>query len=86
MFLKILVHVQSLSDMEMHLASLRSFISSLTKDLYFKGMVYGFVETGGPVVGRSISIRSVLPKSAEDLEIISANLLVSILLSFFYYV
>ena len=52
------------------------------KDLYLKGMVHGFVETGGPVVGRSISIRLVLTKSVGDLEIISANLLVSILLSF----
>ena len=62
-------------------ASSRSLISSSTKVLYFKGMVYRFVETGGPVVGRSISMRLVHPKSAEDFEIISANLLISILLS-----
>ena len=73
---------QSLSDLEMQLASSRSFLSSSTNNLYFKGIVYSFVETGGPVVGRSISIRLVLPKSVGDLEIISANLLVSILLSF----
>ena len=65
----------------MHLASSRSLISSSTKVLYFKGMVYGFVEAGGPVVGRSISMRLVHPKSADDLEIISATLLVSIVLS-----
>ena len=58
----------------MHLASSRSLISSSMKVLYFKGMVYGFIETGGPVVGRSISMRLVCPKSAEDLEIISSNL------------
>ena len=62
-------------------ASSRSFISSSTKDLYFKGMVYGFVETGGPVVGRSISIRLVLLKSVGDLEMMPENLLVSIVCS-----
>ena len=72
---------QSLRDLEMHQASSRSLISSLMKVLYFKGMVYSFVETSGPVVGRSISMRLVCPKSVEDLEIISANLLVSIVLS-----
>ena len=76
---------QLLSDLEMQLASLRGFISSSMKDLYFKGMVYGSVETGGPVVGRFISMRLVHPKSAGDLEIISANLLVSIVLSVLYF-
>ena len=72
---------QLLRDLEMHLASSISLISSSLKVLYFKGMVYGFVEIGGPVVGRSISMRLVHQKSAEDLEIISANWLVSIVLS-----
>ena len=42
-------HAQSLSDLEMHPASSRSFISLSTKDLYLRGMVLGFVDTGGPV-------------------------------------
>ena len=72
---------QSLSDLEMHPASSRSLISSLTKDLYLEGMVYGFVETSGPVVGRSISIKLVLPKSAGNVEMMPVNLLVSMVLS-----
>ena len=51
------------------------------KDLYLRGMVYGFVETGGPVAGRSISIKLVCPKSAGDLEMMPVNLLVSIVFS-----
>ena len=42
---------QLLRDLEMHPASSRHLISSLMKALYFKGVVYSFVETGGPVVG-----------------------------------
>ena len=42
---------QLLSDLEMHLASSSSFISLSMKDLYFSGMVYGFVAMSGPVVG-----------------------------------
>ena len=72
---------QSLRDLEMHLASSRSLISSLTKAFYFKGAVYGFVDTGGPVVERSISMRLVHPKSVGYLEIMSVNLLVNIVLS-----
>ena len=45
---------QVLRDLEMHPASSRSLISSLTKVLYFKGLVFHFVKTGGPIVGRSI--------------------------------
>ena len=44
-------------------------------------MVQGFVETGGPVVGWSISIRLVLPKSVGELEMMPVNLLVSIVSS-----
>ena len=51
------------------------------KDLYFEGIVYGYVATGGPVVGRSISTRYVLLKSAEDLEMIHVKLF-NIVLSF----
>ena len=68
---------QSLSDFEIHPASSRNFISSSMKDLYFKGMVYGFDVTGRPVVGQSISTRFVLPKSVEDLETIHVNLVLS---------
>ena len=72
---------QLLSDLEMHPASSRSFISSSMKDLYFSSMVYGFVAIGGPVVGRSISTRLVLPKSVGYLEIIHLNSLFNIVLS-----
>ena len=65
----------------MHLASSRSFISVSMKDLYFSGMVYGFVAMDGPVVGRSISTKLVLLKSAGDLEIIHVNSLFNIVLS-----
>ena len=68
---------QLLSNFEIHPVSSRSFISSSTKDLYFRGMVYGFDATGRPVVGRSISTKFVLPKSAEDLETIHVNLVLS---------
>ena len=44
-------------------------------------MVYVFVETGGPVVGMSISIKLVLPKSVGDLEMMPVNLLVSMVFS-----
>ena len=71
---------QLLSDLEMQPASSRSFISSSTKDLYFSGMVYGFIATGGPVVGRFISTKLVLPKSVGDLEMMHVNLLFNIVL------
>ena len=74
---------QSLSDLEMHLASSRSFILSSMKNLYFKGMVYGFVAMGGPIVGRSISTKFIQLKSAEDLETIHVNSLFNIVLSLF---
>ena len=72
---------QSLSDLEVHLASPRGFISSSMKDLYFSGMLYGFVATGGPVVRRSISTKLVLLKSVGDLEIMHVNSLFNIVLS-----
>ena len=61
---------QSLIDFEMQLASSRSLISSSVNDLYLRGIVYGLDATGKPVVGRYISIKLVLPKSADDLETI----------------
>ena len=76
---------QLLSDLEMHPASSRSFISLLMKDLYFSGMVYGFVAMGGPVVGRSISTKLVLLKSVGELEIIHVNSLFNIILSLYYW-
>ena len=69
---------QSLSDFEIHPASSRSLISSSAMDLYFRGMVYGFDASGRPIVGRSISTKFVLPKSAEDLETLHVNLVLSI--------
>ena len=72
---------QLLSDLEMHLASSRSFISLSMKDLYFSSMVYGFIAMCGPVVGRSISTKLVLPKSVGDLEMMHVNLLFNIVLS-----
>ena len=72
---------QWLSDLEMHPASSRSFISLSMKDLYFRGVVYGFVATDGPVVGRSISTKLVLLKSVGDLEIIHVDSLFNIVLS-----
>ena len=74
---------QLLSDLEMQPAFSRSFISSSMKDLYFRGMVYGFVAMGGPVVGRSISTKLVLLKSVGDLEILHVNSLFNIVLSLF---
>ena len=68
---------QSLRDLEMQLAASKSWISSLMKDWYFKGIVYGFDDTGGYMVGRSISTRLVHPKSAGDLEMMLENLLAS---------
>ena len=59
---------QSLRHLEMQQASFKSQIYSSTKDWYFKGIVYGFDDTGGPLVGKSISTRLVCPKSAGDLE------------------
>ena len=56
-------------------ASSRSFISSSTNDLYLRGIVHALDATGKPVVGRSISTRLVLPKSADvdELDIMHAN-------------
>ena len=68
---------QLLRDLKMQPASSKSLISSLTKDWYFKEIVYGFDDPGGPVVGRSFSTRLVCPKSAGDLEMMLENLLVS---------
>ena len=68
---------QLLIDFEMQPVSSRSFIH-LQNDLYLRGIVYGLDATGKPVVGRSISTKLVLPKSADDLHIIHANLLLII--------
>ena len=65
---------QSLNDLEIHPVSSRSLISSSMKDLYFKGIVYSFFATDGPVVCRSISTRFVLQKSVGDLEMIHVKL------------
>ena len=64
---------QSLIDFKMQHASSRSFISSFMNDLYLRGIVYGLDATGKTVVGRCISTELVLPKSADDLDIIHAN-------------
>ena len=64
---------QSLIDLEMQPASFRSFISSSMNDLYLRGIVYGLDATGKPVVGRSISTRLVLPKSADELDILHVD-------------
>ena len=64
---------QLLIDFEMQPASSRNFISSSMNDLYLRGMVYGLDVTGKPVVGRSISTKLVLPKSADNLDIIHAT-------------
>ena len=69
--------------MTLHPASSRSLILSSMKDLYFRGMVYGFDVTWRPVVGRSISTKFVLPKSVEDLETIHVNLVLSMWSSWF---
>ena len=72
---------QLLSDLEMHLASSSSFISLSMKDLYFSGMVYGFVAMSGPVVGRSISTKLGSSEICGDLEMIHVNSLFNIILS-----
>ena len=72
-----MVDAQLLSDFEIYPASSRSFISLSMKDIYFRGMVYGFDATGGPVAGRSISTKFVLPKFVEDLETIHVNSVLS---------
>ena len=64
---------QSLIDFKMQPASSRSLISSSMNDLYLRGIEYGLEATGKPVVGRSISTKLVLPKPADDLDIIHAN-------------
>ena len=63
----------SLIDFEIQPASSRSFISLSMNDLYFRGILYGLDATDRPVVGRSISTKLVLPKSADDCEIMHAN-------------
>ena len=65
----------------MQLASSRSFISSSMNGLYLGGVVYGLVATGKPVVGRSISTRLVLSKSADELDMMHTNCLLTIWLS-----
>ena len=69
---------QSLSDFDIQPASSRSFISSSTSDLYLIGIVYGLDATGKPIVGRSISTRLVLPKFADELDMMHANWLLTI--------
>ena len=64
---------QSLTDFEMQPVFSKSFISSSTNDFYLRGIVYGLDATGKAVAGRSISTKLVVPKSADDLEIIHAN-------------
>ena len=69
---------QSLSDFDMQPASSRSFISSSMNDLYLRGIVYGLDATGKPVVARSISTRLVLPKCADELDMMHANWMLTI--------